>query len=107
MGTIDLPLVKAATTIPEALQRMILIRRWGVIVENAGVLILLYVRQLLEALHLGVATVGEIRGGTPVLDYDPRHAEYAGLDPIDPLRTWTAYEILLRSSARQYMRTLT
>jgi hypothetical protein len=102
MGTLDIPLVKPETTIQDALDQMSLVDRCAVVVQRPGASELLYVRQVLEARDEGLAEVGQIQDGVPLLDANSAGVRAAALDLVEPRRTWQAYEDLFHSYTRQH-----
>jgi hypothetical protein len=102
MDSVDIPLCSAAETIDGALGELRTKNRSGVVVESAAGYRLLHAGDLLYARERGLATLGDLDGGQPIVFLSAQHVKDFRLNTTSPKTTSQEYQTFLRSVAHRY-----
>lgn len=102
MDSVEIPLCSAGETIDGALGELRAKNRSGVVVQSAGGYRLLHAGDLLYARDKGLATLGDVDDGQPVILLQEEHVKEFRLNTTNPKSTWHEYEAFLRDVAHRY-----
>jgi hypothetical protein len=102
MDSVDIPFFSGGESIATALKQMRAKNRSGVVVEGEGGYQLLHAGDLLYARDKGLAALGEVGGGHPVILLQKEHVKEFELNSVNPKSTWEEYETLLQNVGHRY-----
>jgi hypothetical protein len=102
VDSVDVPLCSAGDAIDGALAVLRAKNRSGVVVQSASGYRLLHVGDILYARDRGLATLGDVDGGQPVIQLEAQHVKEFRLNTTSPKSTWQEYETFLRGVAHRY-----